>query len=179
MALSYIDSLMIKQLNNPPIIDESLLDDINGAIIKETYNTQHQEIHRIYDKEKVKIPIANLQNRWIYLNGQLALYNETNASMPIERLIYYEVTSKKLWLECIINDKFISHETSIIQLLLIEHQDFKSILSTSVNIDFSLCNNRKEFADQTLLVLNVRWKKYLERVYLSLMDLYIIIKNFI
>ena len=132
-----------------------------------------------FDKEKVKIPIANLQNRWIYLNGQLALYNETNASIPIERLIYYEVTFKKLWLECIINDKFISHETSIIQLLLIEHQDFKSIFSTSVNIDFSLCNNRKEFADQTLLVLNVRWKKYLERVYLSLMDLYIIIKNFI
>lgn len=175
MALSHIDYLMLKQLNIPSTINISLLENelsklnkTNNAIIKETYLIQHQEVHRICDN--IKKPVLMLQNRWLYLNNQIALINSSYPSnIPIEKLIYYEVIPKILWLELLIQEQFQVDKSFMIKL--IDCQDFKNLFVSSIQRIFNYTDTYT-FAEDIINNLHIRWKKYLERTYLSLLDLY-------
>lgn len=177
MALSYVDYLLMKQLNISATVDMSIIqnkytnNDINTAVIKETYIVKHQEIHRIFDK--IKIPQIQLQNRWLYINGQLALINDNTIDAPaVEKLIFYEVSAKILWLQVLINNQ----HTDECTISLIECQNMQNLFISSTNKKFHYECNRT-FAEDILHSLHIRWKKYLERVYLSLMDLYTAINS--
>lgn len=175
MALSYVDYLLMKQLNISATVDMSIIqseytdNDINNTVIKETYIVKHQEIHRIFDK--VKIPQIQLQNRWLYINGQLALMTDNTIDVPaIEKLIFYEVSARVLWLQVLINNQ----HTDEFTISLIECQDMQNLFISSTNKTFQYEDNHT-FAEDILHSLHIRWKKYLERAYLSLMDLYTVI----
>ena len=176
MALAYVDFLFTKQMNLPTV-DMSLIrsslknNSIVNKVIYELYQVQHQEVHRLYES-KTKIPVVKLQNRWIQVNNNLSSLKEDNKfdDIPIIKVIYYEVVPRILWLK--VTRKTINEK---IKIELIENQNYDQLFVTSTEID--ICNNSQEFATTVLETLIVRWKKYLERVYLSLMDLFIVIKR--
>ena len=176
MALAYVDFLFTKQMNlstiDMSLIRLSLKDNsIVNKVIYELYQVQHQEVHRLYEG-KIKIPVVKLQRRWIQVNNNLSSLKEDDKfnDISIIKVIYYEVVPRILWLK--VTRKTINEK---IKIELIENQNYDQLFVTSTEID--ICNNSQEFATTVLETLIVRWKKYLERVYLSLMDLFIVIKR--
>ena len=169
---SYISTLIQKLFPNYTIIPYVLFKDIysfNECTLYKNYLLQHTELHRLYDKEKVKLPYISFQNQYLYCNNELALYAK-KLDIPSLILIYNELISRKLWL-------ITSHmnKTKVTFYLL---DIYNYVPSNAVCVmDITKYSSAKSFADEFIQTIHVRYKKYLERVYLSSINSFIAIRD--
>ena len=170
---SYIDTLMKKLFKSYSIIPFNIFKeeyDLNKDIyILKNYYLTHSEIHRLYDKERILLPQLTQCNSWLIYDNNLTPLSGT-LNYPYKYAIYNEVVPNKLWLISIHTD------LNNVEFHLLDI--FNTVPANAYcNMNINQYVTPKLFADALIQTMKIKYKKYLERVYLSSTNSYLALKN--